>query len=115
MPPSAWLNRPSRRLSAPVNAPFSCPNNSDSSRDSLRAAQLTVTNALPLRHCLLNGAGDPLLAGPRLPGNQDGRLRGATVFTISMSSHIRGLRPRRPEGLSRIYSRSSRFSAASRV
>ena len=25
---------------------------------------------------LLNGAGDPLLAGPRLPGNQDGRLGG---------------------------------------
>src|SRR6187455_2439100 len=42
VPPSACSKRPMRCLSAPVNAPFSWPNNSDSSRFSCSAAQLTV-------------------------------------------------------------------------
>jgi hypothetical protein len=38
------LQRPFLSASAPVNAPFSYPNNSDSMRSIGRAAQLTVTN-----------------------------------------------------------------------
>ena len=41
---SASSNRPSLRLIAPVNAPFSCPNSSDSSSVSVSAPQLTLTN-----------------------------------------------------------------------
>ena len=48
MPPSAWLNRPSRRLSAPVNAPFSCPNSSLLKRLGVIAPQFTLRNG-PLR------------------------------------------------------------------
>ncbi len=44
MPPSASSKRPSRRSAAPVNAPFSWPNSSDSSSVSGSAAQFTATN-----------------------------------------------------------------------
>ena len=44
MPPSASSNLPRRRASAPVNAPFSWPNSSDSISSSGIAAQLTSTN-----------------------------------------------------------------------
>ena len=65
---------------------------------------------------LLNGAGDPLLAGPRLPGNQDGRLGGRDrIHHLNEFAHPRGCAREDRKGLSRIYSRSSRFSAASRV
>ena len=49
VPPSASSNRPSRRSAAPVKAPFSWPNSSDSSSVSGSAAQLTATNGLPRR------------------------------------------------------------------
>ena len=49
MPPSASSNRPSRRSAAPVKAPFSWPNSSDSSSVSGSAAQLTAMKALPRR------------------------------------------------------------------
>src|SRR5439155_665834 len=44
VPFAACSNRPVLRVTAPVNAPFSCPNNSLSSRFSGIAAQLTATN-----------------------------------------------------------------------
>ena len=44
MPPCAAAKRPSRPLlEAPVKAPASCPKSSDSSRPSVRAAQLRAT------------------------------------------------------------------------
>ena len=43
VPRSAFLNIPSRLFSVPVKAPFSWPKSSDSSRVSVRAAQLTTT------------------------------------------------------------------------
>ena len=43
VPPSACSNRPTRRSCAPVNAPFSWPNNSLSSSVGDSAAQCTVT------------------------------------------------------------------------
>ncbi len=44
VPPCARSNRPMRRSCAPVNAPFSWPNNSLSSSVGASAAQCTVTN-----------------------------------------------------------------------
>ena len=44
VPPFASSNLPMRRATAPVNAPFSWPNSSDSSRFSGIAAQLTEMN-----------------------------------------------------------------------
>jgi len=44
VPPSASSKRPLLRPVAPVNAPFSCPNSSDSISSSGIAAQFTATN-----------------------------------------------------------------------
>ena len=44
MPPSACSKRPTRRLSAPVNEPFSWPNSSLSSSVSASGAQCSATN-----------------------------------------------------------------------
>ena len=49
VPPSASSNLPMRRATAPVKAPFSWPNSSDSSRFSGIAAQLTAMNGLSAR------------------------------------------------------------------
>ncbi len=49
MPPCAISNLPLRRTAAPVNAPFSWPNSSDSSRVSVSAAHETATNGPWLR------------------------------------------------------------------
>ena len=71
VPPSASSNRPSLRLMAPVKAPFSCPNSSDSSSVSASAPQLTFTNGLagPLR-AVVDGPGHQLLARARLAVDQ---------------------------------------------
>src|SRR3989441_1024777 len=44
VPPDACSKRPTRRATAPVNAPFSCPKSSLSNKFSGIAAQLTATN-----------------------------------------------------------------------
>ena len=49
VPPCAASNRPARVATAPVNAPFSWPNSSLSISVAGMAAQLTRTNARPLR------------------------------------------------------------------
>ena len=48
-PPAAASNLPSFEHAAPVNAPFSCPNSSDSMRESDSSAQLTDTIGRPDR------------------------------------------------------------------
>ena len=53
VPPSASSNLPIRLASAPVKAPFSWPNSSDSSRFSGMAAQLTEMNGLSARRDFL--------------------------------------------------------------
>ena len=45
MPPCASSKRPLRRRTAPVNAPFSCPNSSLSTRPAEIAAQFTLTSS----------------------------------------------------------------------
>ncbi len=49
MPLLAVSNFPLRRATAPVNAPFSCPNSSDSISSSGMAAQFTSTNGCSTR------------------------------------------------------------------
>ena len=49
VPPSADSNSPTRRLSAPVKAPFSCPNSSLSMRADGSAAQSTRVKEFPAR------------------------------------------------------------------
>ena len=65
MPPFACSILPSVVLTAPVKAPFSCPNSSLSSRFSGIAAQLMATK-LPFRAIarLVQPAGEQFLAGP---------------------------------------------------
>src|SRR5512147_15215 len=63
VPLSASSKRPSLRLMAPVNAPFSWPNSSDSSSVSASAPQLTLMNG--------PGARGQLLAGARLAVDRD--------------------------------------------
>ena len=53
MSPSASSKRPSRRATAPVKDPFSCPNSSDSRTPCASAAQFTFTNGLDSRALLM--------------------------------------------------------------
>ncbi len=74
-PPSACSNRPMRCLSAPVKAPFSWPNSSDSSRFSCSAAQFTFTKLRAARSELWWIApAISSLPGPRLPADQHRRV-----------------------------------------
>ena len=73
VPPLAAAKRPSRRRSAPVNAPFSWPNSSDSSRVSGTAAQFTARNRPPRRRARpVDGLRHELLAGAALPQQEHG-------------------------------------------
>ena len=72
VPPSACSKRPDERVLAPVNAPFSCPNNSDSIRSRGIAAMLMATNGplLPLA-VIVQRARHQFLAGPGFAGDHD--------------------------------------------
>src|SRR5207253_1310749 len=70
VPPSASSNRPSRRSAAPVNAPFSWPNSSLSSRVSGMAAQFTAMNGLARRGDLGRVGGLFEIAGEPEPAGQ---------------------------------------------
>ena len=72
VPPSASSNRPRRRATAPVNAPRSWPNSSDSISSSGMAAQLTSTNGPSrARRLRVDGARDQLLARAALAVDED--------------------------------------------
>ena len=76
MPPCAAWNSPWRFSFAPVKAPFSMPNSSDSRRVSGNAPQLMVMNGLRARAVFMNGARHEFFAGSRFPGDEDAaRLR----------------------------------------
>ena len=75
VPLSASSKRPSLRLMAPVKAPFSWPNSSDSSSVSASAPQLTLTNGPSARfERRVDGARHQLLAGARLAVDVDRRV-----------------------------------------
>src|SRR5882762_10496248 len=66
VPPFAVSSRPALSRTAPVNAPLQCPNISDSSSASGRAAQFRATSGLLLRrlwawmNCAINSLPEPL-------------------------------------------------------
>ena len=70
VPPSACSKRPRRVVCAPVKAPRSWPNSSDSSRSFGIAAVLMATNGPLARAVLVQRVGDQLLARARLAGDQ---------------------------------------------
>ena len=75
VPPSACSKRPMRCLSAPVNAPFSWPKSSDSSRFSCSAAQFTLTKLRAVaQRVVVDRAGDELLAGARFAADEHRRV-----------------------------------------
>jgi hypothetical protein len=72
VPLPACSKRPTRRRSAPVNAPRSCPKSSASRSDSARAAQWRLTKGPA---AAVDRPGDRALARPALAGDEDGRAR----------------------------------------
>ena len=76
MPPSACSKRPRRSSAAPVNAPFSWPNSSDSSRSAVNRRGVERDEGLGgARAVTVQGARDELLAGARLAGDQHRHAR----------------------------------------
>ena len=68
VPPFACSNRPSRTVLAPVNAPFSWPNNSDSIKSFGIAAMLRAIKLLSLRGlCLCRALATSSLPVPDCP------------------------------------------------
>jgi len=103
VPPSACSNRPARRAIAPVNAPFSCPNNSLSTSVPGRAAQFTATNKpLPPAAALVDRAGHQLLARAGFAAEQHRGRGGGDQVHLFQHRPRAGLRPmrsrRRPPG-----------------
>ncbi len=79
VPCCASSKQPARRSTAPVKAPFSCPNSSLSIRVSGIAAQLMATNgAAASRAEVVDGPGDEFFTGAALARDQHRRFAGAT-------------------------------------
>ena len=74
MPPSAARNRPGLSAIAPVKAPLTWPNSSDSSSVSGSAPQLTSTNGLSRRgRAVVDRAGEQRFARAAFAGHQHRR------------------------------------------
>ncbi len=82
VPPFANSNRPMRRWYAPVNAPFSWPNNSEAISEGARAVQFTLTKARSERgECLWMARATSSLPVPVSPVMRTVESVGAT-FSI---------------------------------
>jgi len=66
---------------APVNEPFSCPNNSDSINSAGTAAQLRVTNGPLARDCAHAASCHQFLTSAGLAQDANARLAAATFST----------------------------------
>ena len=94
MPCSARSNRPARARSAPVKAPRSCPNSSDSSTPGASALQFTATNGPPTRSdCTCTARAISSLPVPLSPVDEHGGVapRGA-AHHVEHAQHGRALR-----------------------
>ena len=98
MPPSATSIRPFLSVSAPVNAPRTWPNSSDSSSVLRHRAAVDGDERLvAAQRLLVHGLRDQLLAGARLAGRSGSVLLvRQTVSTRRNTSSIGGLRPMMP-------------------
>ena len=98
MPPSASANLPFLVVVAPVNAPRTWPNSSDSSSVSGIAAQFTLMSGmLALRAAVVDRARDQLLAGAGLAGDEHRALGLARPARRGwITSSIARLRPTMP-------------------
>jgi hypothetical protein len=116
VPPSANSNRPRRRRSAPVKAPFSWPNNSLSSRFSDNAAQLTASMGRSRRSLAWWMArATTSLPVPLSPRIRTVELLRPTRSIFSRTSCITGLLPISGRGtLISLMQRSAWFSRTSR-
>ena len=97
MPPSASTNLPFLPVMAPVNAPFTCPNSSDSSSVSGMAAQLTLMSGMSrcaLRSWMARAASS--LPVPVSPVMSTVLLLCATSSSLRISSWMARLRPTMP-------------------
>src|SRR5258708_3884001 len=78
VPECANSKRPCRRCRAPVNAPFSWPNNSEAMSEGGIAAQFTVIKAWPgAPRTLMYGARNQFLSGTCFARNQHRRVGGS--------------------------------------
>ncbi|OIQ63000.1 hypothetical protein GALL_554650 [mine drainage metagenome] len=94
VPPWAISKRPLRMPTAPVKAPFSWPNSSVSSSDSVSAAQLTRTKGASLRgDRLCTARAMTSLPVPLSPRSSTVVLVGATWCTSEKTSCMRGELP----------------------
>ena len=108
VPPSAISKRPLRWVSAPVNAPFSWPNSSLSSRSAGIAPQLIATNGLPARlERWWMARAATSLPVPDSPRISTVVSNGATWSSICVSLRTAGLRPVGPLSPSAVVRRSS--------
>ena len=97
MPPSASSNRPSRRSAAPVNAPFSCPNSSLSSKLSGNAPTLTAMKGLFRRGpSTASARATSSLPLPLSPSISTVLLTGAICSTFTITSRNGSLSPMSP-------------------
>ncbi len=75
VPPRASSNRPTRSRTAPVNAPFTWPKSSLSRRSGRKRAAVHGDERPRAREgARVERARDDFLAGPALPGDEDGRV-----------------------------------------
>ena len=98
MPPSASSNAPARARSAPVNAPFSWPNSSLSSRFAGTAPQSTTTNGPAARGSPGGSPRQRVLAGAGLALDQHGGVgRGDAPGEREQPAHRRRPPPQPPK------------------
>ena len=105
VPPDASSNFPLRCCAAPVNAPRSYPNNSDSIKFSGSAAQFTATNASAPRRPLVNFLRQQILARPALaqeskPSHPSAATRSAISKTRRIAADAPSNRPNCPSATS---------------
>ena len=93
VPPSAASNLPSRRATAPVNAPFSWPNSSLSTSSRENAAQLTRRTGRWRAGCGVDRARDQFLAGARLAAHQHRHIGRRNLVDSLEDAHHRARPP----------------------
>ena len=115
VPPFAMSKKPGLAVSAPVKAPFSCPNSMEGARSRGRMLQLTATNGIPTRPLFswMLWATDSLPV-PLAPSISTDMSEGATSLAYLSTSSILGqVRLNRSFGFVRTVASGRNISSAS--